>query len=824
MLEFQNPAGFLLLLLIPLLYILRHLKIFNQISFTAVLANWNGKAFEYKGKAHRFFSAFANLLIIIAFIFCAAAFSSPVILTREKVYSSLGTDIFFVVDTSPSMAAKDVDGLTRLEAAKNSIKNLTIEHDGCRFGIVALGSSASVLVPPTADRSVFNTRMDELKVGILGNGSAIGDGLSTAVCHLVSSSAPKKCIILLTDGENNAGEIHPETSAKIASENSIALYVVGVGSKGNVPIEYTDPVTGKLYSGYLDSDFNSASLRKIAAIANGQYFEVRTINELVASLMAVAKNESVSQTYSYRNVNKFYYQKLLRVAIILFIAAWIIKRIFLREMICFRLKKILYVRSAFLVLAFILLLTAHSGIAWGTYFVPVQKSEAAVSFVFDISNSMLAEDGPGGMTRLESAGVYAKKLLKNMNGTNVSVVLAKGEGIAAIPLTEDTSIIESLIEVMNPNLMTAPGTSLGKGILCAKESFPQNYSAAGRIWVFTDGEETDRQLVNACVECIKSGIPLTIVGFGKETETEILAGDKKTKVQSALRTKQIEAAISEANGKMSFYKNKAGVSYINSTQRGSAMQLLNQLTLENGGITSYEAKTIPRYRFFLLASIFAFALSFFFTEADLKKFSRNIKKTLGASLVVLAVLNLSGCSGNTAKILDGTYSWHKKQYRHSVSQFKKAAEEALQTENQNELAYCYYNLGTAYSMLDENESALENFSAVSATAPDNVRFAAYYNAGIIEHKNANYEQAREFFRKALEIDNTKINAKINLELSLQMINVNAKQNESRLTPASDEKSDLNDLENAVFRHIKENDKNQWKNSESNQPQNLENDY
>ena len=75
--------------------------------------------------------------------------------------------------------------------------------------------------------------------------------------------------------------------------------------------------------------------------------------------------------------------------------------------------------------------------------------------------------------------------------------MAKGDGVVAVPLTEDKIMIESLLEVISPNLMTVPGTSLGKGILKAKESFPSSYGAAGRIWVFTDGEETDGQLKTA---------------------------------------------------------------------------------------------------------------------------------------------------------------------------------------------------------------------------------------------------------------------------------------------------------------------------------------
>ena len=409
--SFENPAAFFLLLLIPLLYIFRYSKIFNQITFPAVLSDWNGRTFEWKGKSQKVLSVFARIFFTAGFFISVAALAAPVISNQEKVYTSLGTDIVFVVDTSPSMSAKDMDGTQRLEASKNAIYTLTNKNDGSRYGLVALGSNAAVLVPPTNDQTFFSEHLAKISAGTFGNGSAIGDGLSTAVCHLVSSSAPKKCIVLFTDGENNAGEIHPETAAQLARDNNITIYVVGIGSKGKVPIEYTDPSTGKLYAGYLDSNFNPASLKKIANIAGGRYFEAQTIEELSNILTTVSKTENVSQNYTYRTVNRLFYKQFLSIAITLFILAWFIRRIILKEMVCFKYRKILFVRSACLLIGFLFLLLAHAGLTWGTYLVPVQKSGHSVAMVFDISNSMMAKDCPGNISRLKAASLYAKKLL-----------------------------------------------------------------------------------------------------------------------------------------------------------------------------------------------------------------------------------------------------------------------------------------------------------------------------------------------------------------------------------------------------------------------------
>ena len=331
--SFQNPAAFLLFLLIPLLFLLRKLKVFTKITFPAVLSDWNGRVFKWNGKGRKFLFIISKIFLWVGFVFVVSALADPVHSWQEKVYTSVGTDVLFVVDTSPSMAAKDIDGMIRLDAAKNTMKKLAVEHEGFRFGIVALGTEASVFVPPTNDHGFFNSRIDEIKVGILGNGSAIGDGLSTAVYHLSASKAVKKCIILLTDGENNAGIIHPETAAELAAANDITVYVVGVGSKGSVPIEYVDPVTNKLYSGYLDSNYNSASLKKIASVANGRYFEVKTMEEMASTFLTVTKVENVNMSFTYRTVNELLYDKFLLIGIILVAAAWIIKRLLLNELI-----------------------------------------------------------------------------------------------------------------------------------------------------------------------------------------------------------------------------------------------------------------------------------------------------------------------------------------------------------------------------------------------------------------------------------------------------------------------------------------------------------
>ncbi len=490
----------------------------------------------------------------------------------------------------------------------------------------------------------------------------------------------------------------------------------------------------------------------------------------------------------------------------------------------FKFGKMTRIKSVLFIIAWAMLILSYAKISWGTDLVPVQKNGSAVSFVFDISNSMLAKDGPRGVTRLRAASIYAKKMIGKMQGIPVSVVLAKGDGVTAIPITEDYAMIESLLDVLSPSLMTTPGSSLGKGILKAKESFPANYATAGRIWVFTDGEETDNHLKNALIECLKSGVPVTIIGFGNETETDILAGDGKTHIKSALRSQKIKETIESAVKNLSYFKNQTQVNYIDSIEKGSAITLLSQISKNDVQTLSYEEKSVPRYKLFLILAVILFAAGFVITEFDVSRFIPEAQHTASLVIIFCTFMLFTGCSSDTTKILKGSYAFNQKQYSHAVSCYLDVAMNAQEEGNAVVYNFSLFDLGTAYSKLEENEAAMEKYSQISENALDSVRYAAFYNAGIIAHKSGRFEEATEYFRKALEIDSSSIEAKINMELSIQQAEVEVQQKKAQAIPATDEKPDNPELENAIFESIKENDKNKWKSSESTSEQNLAGDY
>lgn len=332
MISFQNPSAFLLILLIPVYFVLRKSRLFARPSIPLTFSDWNGKTFSWNSKLYSLLSTVAVIFTVFGFCTAVTALAEPVLYRHERVYTSRGADIMFVLDISPSMAARDAGSLSRIDAAKQAIAVLAKENTGNAYGLTVMANEAALAVPPTTDTSFFLQRLQEISLGSKGDGTAIGTGLASAVFHLAASGAPKKCIILVTDGENNAGEIHPETAAELAAKNGISVYTVGVGTGGSAPIDYVDPASGKSYSGYLSSAFDPSQLKTISRLGGGRYFEIKSVQDLSLALKVIGRAESVPQTYRSKTETIRLYDKFILAAGVLLIFTWCIKRLILKAL------------------------------------------------------------------------------------------------------------------------------------------------------------------------------------------------------------------------------------------------------------------------------------------------------------------------------------------------------------------------------------------------------------------------------------------------------------------------------------------------------------
>ena len=341
-LNFEHPWALLLVLLAPLYVFLRKKRILVRPSVLLTMNDWNGSAFIWKSSIVRAAFFLARGTALLAFLCAVIALAEPCVNKQEKVYESRGTDILFVLDTSPSMAARDIlregaGAVSRFDAAKEIIAQLASQNSG-QMGIACFASEAVLVSPATSDMNFFLRRLEEISVGGLGDGSGVGTGLALAVYHLASREiAPnagreaKKCAVLLTDGENNTGSIHPLTAARLAEEHGITLYVAGLGTTGRVPIEYVDPKTGAVYAGQLDSRFDERALKELAAEGGGSYFSVTSLQELSASLKHIAAREQTAQAWHYRAERTRFFDKFLLAAIVCGALFFVITKIILKE-------------------------------------------------------------------------------------------------------------------------------------------------------------------------------------------------------------------------------------------------------------------------------------------------------------------------------------------------------------------------------------------------------------------------------------------------------------------------------------------------------------
>jgi Ca-activated chloride channel homolog len=278
----ETPSYLLLLLLLPLGVYFRHFHRHRGGRLPFAFAMWNGPKVGVPGGLMRV------LLFVGAVFFWAGigsiivALAGPGQTVRERLYLNRGLDIMIVLDESPSMSAQDFQPDNRFETAKTVIRDFLSQRENDAVGLVSFSREAALRVPPTFDREVFLERLASLQIMSLGDGTAIGMGIAVAALHLEKSTASHGIIVLLTDGENNAGEIQPESAAEIAANLGIKIYVIGIGTQGEVPIEYTDPETGILKKGMFSSRFNEQLLAEMAQSAGGRYFSAKSPGALAS--------------------------------------------------------------------------------------------------------------------------------------------------------------------------------------------------------------------------------------------------------------------------------------------------------------------------------------------------------------------------------------------------------------------------------------------------------------------------------------------------------------------------------------------------------------
>ena len=204
------------------------------------------------------------------------ALARPQSTSKNQKINIEGIDIVLTIDLSSSMLAQDLKP-DRLEAAKNISADFVKGRPEDRMGLVVFASETFTQVPLTTDHGMLLNMMKDLKCGMLEDGTAIGDGLASSVSRLKDSEAISKVVILLTDGDNNAGSVDPATAAEMAKLFGIRVYTIGVGTRGTAPYPVQTPFGGIQYA-QVPVTINEPLLQQIADETGGKYYRA-TSNE-----------------------------------------------------------------------------------------------------------------------------------------------------------------------------------------------------------------------------------------------------------------------------------------------------------------------------------------------------------------------------------------------------------------------------------------------------------------------------------------------------------------------------------------------------------------
>lgn len=215
-----------------------------------------------------------------------------------------GIDIVLSLDVSPSMLARDFSP-NRLEAAKNVANSFVSTRENDNIGVVLFAEESFTGVPMTMDREVLSNYINSIQMNMLGNATAIGDGIATSVNRLKNSSTKSKVIILLTDGSNNSGIVAPLTAAELAKKYGIKIYTIGIGTNGMAPYPQQN-YFGQIEYVPQEVVIDEGTLKEIAALTGGKYFRAtgnNVLQEVFEQIDQLEKTEMDVRNFSHTEDN-----------------------------------------------------------------------------------------------------------------------------------------------------------------------------------------------------------------------------------------------------------------------------------------------------------------------------------------------------------------------------------------------------------------------------------------------------------------------------------------------------------------------------------------
>ncbi len=319
--EFASPHFLLGLIIIPLLAIWYIFNCNKQQAYVRFSDTGFFEKLPKSWKAYLRHSVFVLELAALSLFIIALA--RPQSSSKKQNVNIEGIDIVLAMDISSSMLAADLKP-DRLEASKAVASDFVIGRPGDRMGLVVFSGETFTQVPLTTDHGMMLNMLKDMKCGMLEDGTAIGDGLASAVSRLKDSEAISKVVILLTDGDNNAGSIDPSTAAEMAKLFGIRVYTIGAGTRGTAPYPVQTPFGGVKYQ-QVEVNINESLLQQIANETGGKYFRAESKEKLQQIYDEIDKMErSKIEVSEYKRLHEEFYPFVIW-GLILLVLSFILK-------------------------------------------------------------------------------------------------------------------------------------------------------------------------------------------------------------------------------------------------------------------------------------------------------------------------------------------------------------------------------------------------------------------------------------------------------------------------------------------------------------------
>ena len=311
--EFANPEFLYLFLLLPVLVFI-HWKIRTKRRTDVKISDLNTLG-DYKPSMRQRIGWLPVFLRLLAISLIIIAIARPRSSSKGTNVTSEGIAIVLAMDVSSSMLAEDLRP-NRIESAKKVAAEFISGRPTDLIGLVIFSGESFTQCPLTSDHSVLLNLMDGIKSGILEDGTALGEGLATAVARIKDSPAKSKVIILLTDGVSNAGSIAPETAGEIAKTFGIRVYTVGVGRNGSAPYPFKTPF-GIQYQN-VEVQIDEEIMQNISAATDAKYFRATDNKKLNAIYKEIDQMEKTKvEVTEFRRYTEEYLNLLLLASFLL---------------------------------------------------------------------------------------------------------------------------------------------------------------------------------------------------------------------------------------------------------------------------------------------------------------------------------------------------------------------------------------------------------------------------------------------------------------------------------------------------------------------------